>query len=217
MTEITIEKVYNKWLAITRKQRNKPFSLRKDFSNITKEEFYPYLEKLTNFFKAHPHLFRDEFFIAPFEMYTNDKGYYSLKFYSSHKGLVTCSKYFDSLEEKEADTHIEQVKKSYEFIAKFCVANNIQLRDYPFYKKGLYPEFLIHLKNRQVDLYVLFSFPALYFQVMNLHVDEKIMFFGPNFKLSDYEKKYKKGTIIKEKSIIYFSKVCKYLSEKISI
>lgn len=213
--KISIEKVYNKWLAVTRSSRNKPFSLRKDFSKIQEEDFYPYLVKLTNFFNQHPHLFRDEFFVAPFKMYPNDKGYYSLKFYSSHKGLVTCSKYFDLLEKQDADAHVEAVKKSYEFIAKFCLKNKIPLGEYPFFKSGVYPDFLIHMKDRYVSYYVAFSFPSLYFQIMNLPMDEKQIFFGDNFKLSEFEKKYKKSPLLKEKSTKYFSKVSKILAEKL--
>lgn len=215
MNEITIEKVYNKWLAVTRSARNKPFSLRKDFSKIKEEDFYPYLEKLTDFFRRYPHLFRDEFFLAPFKMYDKDRGFYSIEFYASHKGIVTCSKYFQELENMSADEQVEEVRKSYKFIYKFCREKNIELREYPFYSTGYYPDFMIHLKNHEISYYTLFSFPALYYQVANMDLDVKHIFFGENFKLSDFEKKYTKSKTLIEKSADFFNKVSSELSKKV--
>lgn len=211
---ITIERVYNKWLAVTRSQRNKPFRLRQDFTDIENEEFYPYLVKLTDFFKRHPNLFSDEFFIAPFKLFENDKGYYKLKFYASQKGLVACSKYFSEIDSMDASEQVAQVKKSYEYIGRFCIRHNILINDYPFYKTGIYPEFLIHMKDHLISPYVVFSFPALYVQMLALNDDDKAMFFGDNFKLSEYEKKNNSSPTLKKKGSGYFQKISEIVREK---
>jgi hypothetical protein len=211
---INNETVYNKWLAVTRSQRNKPFRLRQDFSNIENEEFYPHLVKLTDFFKRHPNLFQDEFFIAPFKLYPNSKGYYNLKFYASQKGLVACSRYYKELDSKGAEEQIEQVKKSYEFIGNFCLKNKILVRDYPFYKTGSYPECLIHLKDHVVSPFVIMSFPALYVQVSALCSDEKLLFFGEHWNLNEIMKKYNNSPLLKKKSLEYFHKITEIVEKK---
>lgn len=213
---INIETVYNKWLAVTRTQRNKPFRLRKDFSNIDQEDFYPYLFKLTDFFKRHPHLFTDEFFIAPFKLlFPCDKGYYSLKFYASQKGLVTCSKYHEEMDLQDAENQVAQVKKSYEFIGKFCLKHNMQLNEYPFFKTGSYPDFLIHLKDHLISHYVIFSFPSLYVQMISMNEDDKNIFFGEDYKLSTYKKKFDSSTLLRNKSSEYFTKLTAVLRERL--
>ena len=212
---ITHETVYNKWLSVTRSQRNKPFRLRQDFSDIENEEFYPYLVKLTDFFKRHPNLFQDEFFIAPFKLYPNSKGYYNLKFYASQKGIVACSRYYKELDSKGAEEQIDQVKKSYEFIGKFCLKNKIEVNDYPFYKKGIYPEFMIHMKDHLISPYVSFSFPSLYMQLANLNKEDQVIFFGEEFDLRKMEKEYKTSSLLKTKSLEYSQKIRKIVTERL--
>lgn len=211
---ITKEMVYNKWLAVTRSQRGKPFQLRRNFEGIETEEWYPYLMQLTVFFQRHPNLFSDKFFEAPFRIYSIKNGYYSLKFYSSHKGIVACSKYFKELDAKGSEEQVSRVKESYQFIGRFCVEKGILLNEYPFYQTGAYPDCLIHLKDHLVSFFTIFSFPSLYSRISSLDSDDRVIFFGEDFRLMDYQKKYMSSVMLKKKSQEYFGKVMRIIQEK---
>ena len=81
-----IEQIYNTYLRVSRTKKNLPFKLRKDFSDIQKEERYPILLKLENFFKRNPYVNLNDFFEAPYHVYEDEKDFI-LDFYLSQKAV----------------------------------------------------------------------------------------------------------------------------------
>lgn len=155
------QQLYNKFHAVTRSCMNKPFKLRKDFTGF--EEKYPdrvfYLKKLSMFFNRFKHISPDEFFKAPFDIY-QDHSNFDLKFYTSQRALKVYTMYIQKREMKspDSDDQLTAIKKSLEYILKFCNNNNIQIQDYTSHVTGNIPTFVMHLKECKVSLYTLFGF-----------------------------------------------------------
>lgn len=155
------QQLYNKYHAVTRSCLNKPFKLRKDFSGF--EEKYPdrvfYIKKLALFFNRFRHISPDDFFKAPFDIY-QDPGNFDLKFYTSQRALKVYTMYMQKsqLKSPDSDDQLAAIKKSLEYILKFCNNNNMQIQQYTQHVTGNIPTFVLHLKECRVSLYTLFGF-----------------------------------------------------------
>lgn len=153
--------LYNKFHAVTRTCMNQPFKLRKDFTGF--EEKYPdrvfYLKKLSLFFNKFKHISADEFFKAPFDIY-QDVGNFDLKFYTSQRALKVYTMYMQKREMKspDSDDQLTSIKKSLEYILKFCNTQGIKICEYPSHVTGNIPTFVMHLKECKIGLYVMFGF-----------------------------------------------------------
>jgi hypothetical protein len=153
--------IYNKFLAISRSIKNKPFKLRKDFANFEENENYIYVKKLSLFFKKYPNIVVDDFFTAPFKIYNNDSdGSYDLKFYTSQKALKIYTIYQTKKQDELPDKNNQLffIKQSLNFILKFCKGNNIEVSDYIGHMTNDINSFILHLKERKISVYVLFGF-----------------------------------------------------------
>lgn len=155
------QQLYNKFHAVTRSCMNKPFKLRKDFTGF--EEQHPdkalYLRKLSLFFKRFSHISPDDFFKAPFSIY-QDTATFDLKFYTSQRALKVYTMYMHKrkLNSPDSDDQLTSIKKSLEYILKFCNNNKIPIAEYTSQTIGNIPAFVKHLKECKVNIYVLFGF-----------------------------------------------------------
>lgn len=77
--------LYNTFLKTARSSANKPYRLRKDFSNLD-DLSVAYLKRLSTFFKNHAEICAEEFFSAPYKLY-KDEAYYDLKYFTSLKAI----------------------------------------------------------------------------------------------------------------------------------
>jgi hypothetical protein len=177
MMEITEfdKKVYNLYLSSVRKKQGTPYKLRKDFSTLDENKVSS-LKKLSSLFKRVPHLMNKEFFEAPYDLY-NGK-YFDLDFYASPKSIGAYTKFIRNKENKDPDDQIEYLKSSYMFIYNFCKSKNIKLSQYPFYKSVCLEDCLRHIKDHNVSMYVIFSFPELYSLIVNMESDVYKLYFG---------------------------------------
>lgn len=153
--------LYNKFLAISRKNQNKPFKLRKNFDNLDETTQY-LLAKLALFFNKHKNINIDLFFEAPYKIYTNDKFYTDLKFYTSLKAIKLYKECINKItrDNINSDETKQFFKQSAKFIIQYCKDNNIPFKDYIFYKEqGGVNVFFNHLKHGHVCYYILFMFP----------------------------------------------------------
>ena len=152
-------RIYNKYLAITRSSQDKPFKLRKKFDDFHNDSNYVYIKKLGLFFTKYSNINMEDFFRAPFIIY-NDKGYYDLKFYTSQKALKVYTLYQTKKQDELPDTsnQLYFIKRSLNYILKFCKDNNIKVDDYIDHKTNGTNSFILHLKERKISIYILFGF-----------------------------------------------------------
>lgn len=94
--------IYNTFLKTARSSANKPYRLRKDFSNLD-DVAIACLKRLSAFFKNHNEIDVDEFFSAPHKLYKED-AYYDLKYFTSLKAI----KAYNLLKQK--NNRLEQKK-----------------------------------------------------------------------------------------------------------
>lgn len=156
------QQIYNKFHAVTRTCMDKPFKLRKDFTDFPEKfpEKIFYLKKLSLFFKRFQHISPDEFFKAPFDIYPDDNNF-DLKFYTSQRALKVYTMYIQKREMKspDSDDQLVNIKKSLEYILKFCNLNKIKIHEYTHHVTGNIPTFVQHMKECNVSVYVMFGFP----------------------------------------------------------
>tara|TARA_R110000824_G_scaffold42105_1_gene124421 strand:- start:154 stop:798 length:645 start_codon:yes stop_codon:yes gene_type:complete len=155
------KRIYNKYLAVTRSSQNKPFKLRENFDEFENDPNYVFIKKLSIFFKKYHNVNQDDFFKAPFVIYS-DKGYYDLKFYTSQKALKVYTLYQTKKQDELPDTsnQLYFIKQSLNFILKFCKSNNISVSEYINHLTNGTNSFILHLKERKISIYVLFGFES---------------------------------------------------------
>ena len=153
------KEVYNTFLRITRTQNNKPFRYRKNFDEFESHIDYPYIQKLSSFFRKFPHIKIEEFIVAPYKIYPDDAQYYDIKFYTTPKAIKLYSLYMDSIVAQCPDNekHIAQIKESMFFIFKFCKDNNLTLQGYTEHMSGDIHTVLSHIRDRKITPYVVFG------------------------------------------------------------
>jgi len=149
--------VYNTFLRISRSRQNKPFKLRKDFSKFQDTENYVYVKKIAMLLANHKHINIEDFFNAPYEVYPDDASRVDLKFYTSLKATSVYSIYKKKQDDMLPDEQIERVKDTLYFIYSFCKGNNLDLDSYIKHKTGTEHSFMLHLRERKVNIYALFG------------------------------------------------------------
>jgi len=155
------KRIYNTYLAISRSKNNQPFKLRENFNGFEEHQHYVPVKKLANFFERHQNVSINDFFIAPYVIYKNDtKAFYDLKFYISAKARSIYTMYMKKKDKQspDSDTAIKKCKESMMFVYKYCMKKEIPLNKYLSEKSsGQFPDFILHLKDRKVDIYTLFA------------------------------------------------------------
>ena len=163
MITSTEKRIYNTFLAISRKKQNKPFKLRQDFEDFEQDEKYPAIKKLAYFFERFPNIDINDYFLAPYSIYVNDENtYYDLQFYLSQKARSVYTMHMKKKENVEADSeeNLKKCKESLLFIYKYCKDKGFSVEEYLNLKEenSLLPAFAVHLKNRDINVYALFAF-----------------------------------------------------------
>jgi L-rhamnose mutarotase len=152
------ELIYNTHLKLSRTKQNKPFRFRQDFTDFEKDPNYVYILKLEAFFKKFPHIKVSEFLEAPYLVYP-EQTYYSLDFYLTQKAIKVYTIFNKQKTDAAPDSQlqIDFIKKSLEFIYKFCKEKKITIAEYINDKTELLPSFLMHLKEHNISIYALFG------------------------------------------------------------
>lgn len=148
--------IYNKYLKLSR--QGLPVKYRKNFDNIS-DEIEICLHKISKFLDVYKHIDLDIFLEAPFKIYNNDT-YIPLQFFCTQKArkVYTIYKQQKQLLDVDNDEHIQKIKESLKFIYKYCKQQNVNIIHYLSIENQTIPVFLQHLKNGNIDLYVLFGF-----------------------------------------------------------
>ena len=98
MTDLE-KRVYNSWLATTRKNTGKPFRLRKNWEKFADRPEYACVKKLALLFIRYDNINIDEWFEAPYVVYT-DRIQYDLKQYTMMKQFQTYRLYIQKKHNK---------------------------------------------------------------------------------------------------------------------
>lgn len=162
--DLLIEKIYNTYLKVSRSQNQKPFRYRKNFENFENEAGYLPSLKLKNFFTRHPEIKIEDYFIAPYIVFseTNDK-FFDLSFYNTQQAIKVYTLYSRKimLEDPDSELQLEKITNGLKFIKNFCISKKIPLKEYLNYKSEKVHDFLIHLSNKEITIYNLFPLKNL--------------------------------------------------------
>lgn len=207
----TYEKyLYNQHLRISRSIKNKPFKLRKTFDNVKDEDIIA-IKRILTFLNKFPQIDSDIYFKAPYEIYP-DTEYFNLAFYATPKAIKAFTTYQKQLIEQSPDMQLDTIKKSFTFIVRFCLKNNIKLENYITHKTGITYSWMQHLKNYDISIYPLLGFEKFTEVVESTPKDELDLFFGDIYKNihvyktryfnSKEAKKYIENAIFKLKNFV---------------
>lgn len=173
MTSTFEQFIYNSYLKCMRSSKGKPYKFKKNFNDIDPEKEYS-LRKLSIFFNSHKEIKPDDFFLASFKLYP-DESFFDLKYFTTLKAIkayTTFQKDRESLD-PDSEDQINFTKESIMFINKFCKNNNISLKNYLSHYSGKIPSFLIHLKERNINIYSVIGF--LNFEKYFFSIDKEIL------------------------------------------
>ena len=201
------KQIYNTYLIVSRSIVNKPFKVRKDFTGFEKKKEYLAVIKLAAFFKKHRHLNIKSFFEAPFFVYGED--YFGIDFFCTHKAVSTYTKYNDVflVENPDSAASGRKIKESILFITKYCKENNIKTRQYIICKEKASQTyvFLEHLKDRKINVYVLFAFKELE-SILNIIDPDIKKLFNPSLMKIDYLRTKMYSSVQMKKNVNLFKK-----------
>ena len=152
--------LFNKHLAVSRSERNKPFRIRKDFSDIVNTDKHKFLKRISILFTKHPEISPDTFFKAPYKLYT-DVQYFGLDYFSTMRAVKAYTTYKKQIFLQDPDSQIEQVKESLKFIAHFCIENNIHFHQYPYHRASDLFTWMQHYKQSKINAYSVMEFPNI--------------------------------------------------------
>lgn len=167
--------LFNKHLAVSRSERNKPFRIRKDFTDIANTDKHKFLKRLSVLFQKHPEINPDLFFKAPYKLYP-DVQYFGLDYFSTMRAVKAYTTYKKQVFIQDPDSQIEQVKDSLKFIAHFCIENNLYFHQYPYHRTTDLFTWMQHYKQNRINAYSVMEFPNIFSSVKSLAEDIQKIF-----------------------------------------
>jgi hypothetical protein len=140
------------------------------------------LKKLSYFFNKHKEIKIENFFNAPYSLY-KDEVYFDLSFYTTLKAIKAFTLQNKNIENLDPDSQeqLDFVKASLLFINKFCRDNKTTIANYLSHKTNNMFTFLIHLKNREINIYTLFGFNNFDKHIKNSDLEILKFMFGESF------------------------------------
>ena len=147
------KKIYNTYLKALGENQKRPYTPKKDFSNLT-EEVKTTLKKLAMFFNTYRDVNPIVFFRAGFKQ--SGENFLELSFFTSLKASRLYSRFIREKYANSADNDesVKDFKEGIIFIYDFMVENDFTLSDYVngFNEAGV-PWFVIHLKKQNISFY----------------------------------------------------------------
>ena len=163
--------IYNQHLASYKSQQGKPYTYKKDFSDIEdkKPEVCVTLAKLDLFFRNHPAVNRKQFFAAPYGIY-DDVDYYNIGYYTSQAAIKSYTLHLKQLRGQSPDSaaQVELIRDSLVYIKDFCTKYSIGIKDYFKASQGVVPAWVVHYAEHNVSAYALLGFTYFNFQIKSL-------------------------------------------------
>ena len=152
------QKIYNTFLKISRQATHKPYTIRKKFDNFPDEKFIV-IKKLSAILQNNKNIIIEDFFKAPYEVYTENTGVFDLQFYISQRAFKAYSMYVKKINELDVDCIeiLERVKTSLQFITDYCRDNKLTYQQYVADITGQLPTFVAHIKEHKIVMYMIFG------------------------------------------------------------
>lgn len=199
------KRIYNNHLVASRKCKDKPFRIKKDFSNITEDQTMV-LNKLNQMFENYPNIDQECFFSAPYKLFP-DEDYYPLDFYITQRAKKIYAQYMKSLEDESPDTKesLERLRDGLKFVKNFCDEKGLTLEEYEAYYEHNLPSVIDHLKSHKINFYVLHSLG-----ITKINIETRILdFIFGDFYLTfrKTKNKYYSSTKMKEFSKLAIQKL----------
>ena len=169
--------IFNKHLAVSRSEKNKPFKLKKDFSNIVDTDKHKFLKRISILLKKHPEINPDTFFKAPYALYP-DVEYFGLDYFSTMRAVRSYTTYKKQLFIQDPDSQLNHVKESLKFIANFCIQNKIYFHQYPYQRHSDIFVWMQHYKQNKINIYSVMEFTNIFSSVKNVAEDVQKFFVG---------------------------------------
>ena len=150
--------IYNTYLAVSRSSNNKPFRLRKNFDKIDATQFV-HIKRIAVFLKKFPHIKVEEFFKAPYSLYSDEK-YFPLDYFSSLKATKSYTLYQKKAInlDPDSDEQLANIKQSLVHILNFCTEARVDPQIYINHKTNNEYTFMVHLKEHKVNVYTLLGY-----------------------------------------------------------
>jgi hypothetical protein len=150
--------IYNTYLRVSRSNNKLPFKIRKDFEKLDDKSFVS-IKKISSFLKRFPHIKVEDFFRAPFALYTDEK-YFPLEFFLSLKATKAYTLFNKRQEnlDPDSDEQLNNIKKSIVFINQFCRKQGINPLFYIDHKTNNEFSFILHLREHNVCVYPLLNY-----------------------------------------------------------
>lgn len=148
--------IYNTYLRVIAKYKDRPFRLRKSIDDLSSDKQI-ILDRILQVLTSNPEIDPEKFFKAPFEI---DPGTsYYLDYFGSYPAIRVYVKYCNKLLLQSCDAQhiLEDIQKSYIFIIDFCIKNDICTMDDYFTfrsKEGEVPLFIEHIKYKKINPYI---------------------------------------------------------------
>lgn len=170
--------IYNTYLRVSRSIKNKPFTYRKDFSDLDDSTIL-FLTRIDNLLTKYPHINIDAYFMAPFKVYPNAE-HFNLEYFANMSGVNAYAIYMKQIQEMspDSDEQLEFIKRSLKHIGLFCLMNKITIEQYPSYKTGLTYDWMKQIKRHEISIYALMEFPEISDIIKRMAEDEKELFLG---------------------------------------
>jgi hypothetical protein len=211
------KQIYNLYLRAFRVNNNSPFRAKKNFDDVESDgEKMISLQKIERVFQKYPAFFSKMFFDAPYKVYDDDKKFFSLKFYSSHKGISTCIAYYKVLLQGNPEEQFDFLKDSYKFVAKFCEERKINLNQYTKFCSVAQNDCLIHLKEHKISWFLVFNVPGFYNLLYNLPRDEFELYYGSSIDLYALYDRYNSSAKTRDFLDKIKGKIAQYLQKKVA-
>ncbi len=196
----TLESIYNTHLVVSRRSRNKPFKVRKDFSGFESSDEYNKWVIMENFFRRFPSINKELYFKAPYELW-KDKEYFGVDFFITPAATRAYTVYKKQLQEQDPDSDesLQYIKDSIITIGKYCEQNKINFDEYILEKPGVTYTWMKQIRQGQISPYVIFGFKGIDDLIYNTPEDERDLLMGDfGDRLYNYKEKYNRSKYAKQ-------------------
>tara|TARA_Y100000310_G_scaffold305372_1_gene345477 strand:- start:926 stop:1567 length:642 start_codon:yes stop_codon:yes gene_type:complete len=173
MNELSMfeQNIYNTYLKTSRNKQG--FTPRKNFKDLNDEK-YTLLKKISQTLK-NKKIDPNIFFQAPYQLYSEK--YVPLKFYSTFGAISAYKKYVEEIELTTPDNpfNITRLRNGFKFIYDKCIESNAtDCKDYLNIQNGIYPDFILDLKQNYISYYCLLT---LDLSEKNINLEKNIVEF----------------------------------------
>lgn len=210
--------LYNTYLRVSRTSKNKPFSYRKDFTDMD-ESTLLHLTRISNLLFKYPHISPEDYFLAPYKVYPNAE-HFTIAYYAGMGAVEAFTIYMKQIQEMppDSDEQLNFIKKSLRFIGTFCIKEKISIKDYPKYKTGITYDWMKHIKKHEISVYAIMEFSEISDIIQSAEEDEKELFLGDVGKyFFGYKSKYIQSKLAKQLMREGLAKISKIVDSSIEI